>query len=246
VDAANRPSAIIAADLIVPVEVLSQVASEAKIPFVLFVRGDPARPSEWMCRLGPTTAQVATGVRGYLVSAGLKSGEAVNIVHTISRGERADQLAVAISASGFTATGRVVLSDTAPLQTDILSREIAKPGKASAWLVTVPTRFIDPIVGAIRNSQAGVPLVVDGGLNDPAPILRQASAKDVVVLSSISPELVNQRPLARAIEARLRENINQPLTPSSALAATATQVLAQAVVAAKVEGEAYGAATRER
>ena len=101
------------------------------------------------------------------------------------------------------------------------------------------------IAEVIRRIQDEAPIVIDAGIFDPAPILRTVNARNVVAVSPFAPELVDRRALAGAIARRVRETTGSDLSPAGAIAATAVQVLAQAVVTANVRGDAFGEATRE-
>jgi ABC-type branched-subunit amino acid transport system substrate-binding protein len=239
--ASKPPAAIIIADLTLPPEAWVGQAAEFKIPFVLLTTGTSKSRSEWICQLAPSATQIARGLLGYL--AANANREPINIVTTALRAPRADDFAIAIVAAGSKVGVRVSLPDNLGQDWTTLEAEILKAGKNSAWMVSMPVAAVPRLIEVLRKrfDQQG-PIAVDTGLADPNPVLRSADAR-VVALCSFSPELVKNHSPARDIEQRMQKSSDLSLTPAAAVAATATQVLAAAVI--KAQGSDHGTATRD-
>jgi ABC-type branched-subunit amino acid transport system substrate-binding protein len=239
----SPPAAFIVADF-VPPPLLSELGARFQIPLVSIFSSPSRGQSEWVCRIAPDAAQVAVGALAYVGTLGLRSNQPINFISTSATEIRSTEFANAVAASGRPTGVRVTLLDPSGRDITPLAAEVPKAVEGSGWIISVPTPALPTIIQLLQRSSAQGPIVVDAGVLDPNLILRAANAPNLVLLSSFAPEVVNQRPLARAIDARVRQIIDRPLTPVAALAATAAQVLAQAVVVADVRGTAYGEATR--
>jgi branched-chain amino acid transport system substrate-binding protein len=140
---------------------------------------------------------------------------------------------------------QVELAD--PMAQDIarLTAERALTVQDPAWIISVSLGSVARVVAEIRRYQTRSRIAIDAGISDLLPVLQAINPSNLVAVSPFSPQIVTRRPLAASVEQRVRAIANRPLTPATAVAATAVQVLASAVIAAKVTGGAYGEAVRD-
>jgi len=241
----SPPSAIIAVNFSVPPSQLARIGLKFNTPFIFIPTYASGPASEWVFRLSPSMARIAAGVIGYLEAAGVQRDQPVNIVNTASFAGRGAEFADSLAATGRRVGVRVTLLAEASGRFTVLETEVLGAVRNSAWIVSAPVADWEVTVQAIRRKQDAAPIMIDAGINDPVPFLRAIGAQNVVVLSPFDPELVDRRPLARTINERVVRDIGHPLTPAAAITATAVQVLAEAVVAAKVRDDDYGEATRD-
>jgi ABC-type branched-subunit amino acid transport system substrate-binding protein len=238
------PAAVIVADALPP-PFLDQLGAQLKIPLISILTFPAGTSSEWVCHLSPNTIQIANAMTRYLDASPGQRGQPVNIVSTAGFTGREVDFVKVLEAAGRRVDVRVTLPDPFLPDFRVLEPEIAKSAKNSSWIISAPLPAPPAIVAAIRRFQDDAPILIDAGILDPASILRTGDARNVVAVSPFAPELVERRPLAGAIAKRVREIAGSDLSPDGAIAATAVQVLAQAVVTAKVSGDAYGEATRD-
>jgi branched-chain amino acid transport system substrate-binding protein len=238
------PAAVIVADAL-PLPLLDQLGTQLKIPLISILTYTSGAPSEWVCRLSPNTVQIANAMVRYLAAAPGQRGQPVNIVSAAANAGRVAEFVDVLAAAGKRVDVRVTLPDPFMRDFTVLEPDIRRSVKNSGWIVSSPFANSPAIAEVIRRSQDEAPIVIDAGIVDPVPILRTANALNVVTLSPFAPDQVDRRPLAGAIARRVRETTGSDLAPAGAIAATAVQVLAQAVVTANVRGDAYGEATRD-
>jgi ABC-type branched-subunit amino acid transport system substrate-binding protein len=239
----KRPSAIIAADPVMPVEALSELGDRFQTPFISVFSYPPRVSSQWVFCIAPDATQVAAALPVALKAAGARLDQPFNLVYTRFAAPRADAFARAVAEGGGTIGVRIELTN--PLDADLTAQmmEARKAAKGSAWVVSVPTPVVALVIKRLHEFQDIVPIVIDGGISNPTAILSSGPSTNVLVLSSFYPDPPN--PLAVGVYAGIRQIVNGPAAPAGVLAATATQVLAQAVVTAEEKGDAYGIATRD-
>ena len=109
-------------------------------------------------------------------------------------------------------------------------------------VMSVPGAFAASTLGPVlaEATRAGVQIVLDAWLTDPSALLRGLQLPGVVVLSTNAPDLLARRPLGREIA-----QLANTTSTDAVLAATATQVLAAAVVTASGNTGDYGRETRD-
>jgi ABC-type branched-subunit amino acid transport system substrate-binding protein len=235
------PAAVIVADALPPA-LLEQLGSQLKLPMITVVSSASGAASEWVFRLSPNATQIANAMLRYLAGLPEQRTLPVNIVSAATLAPRVADFVNVFEAAGKRVDVRVT-TDPFALDAGALEPRISGAVKNSGWIISAPFQGALEIARAIRRLQGDAPILVDAGNADPAAILRPLEAQNVAVISAFAPDLAG-RPLVGPIAERVRKSSGSDLAPAGALAATAVQVLAQAVVKAKVQGDAYGEATR--
>jgi ABC-type branched-subunit amino acid transport system substrate-binding protein len=237
------PAAVIVADPLPP-PLLERIAADLKTPMISILSFPADASSQWVCRLSPNAIQIADAIMRHLGTLPGQRGRPVNILSAPGSDARVAQFAVVLQNAGKPINVRVSVTDPFTPDLSRLEPEIGKADKNSAWIVSAPLSVLPALIAVIRRAAPEGPIIIDTGIADPGPVLRAAASANVVAISPFAPDLVERRPLATAIARRVREATGSELTAPGAVAATAVQVLVEAVVAADVRGDNYGEAVR--
>jgi branched-chain amino acid transport system substrate-binding protein len=241
VEEGPAPAAVIVADALAP-PLLEQLGAQLELPMISILSSASRAASQWVFRLSPNAAQTANAMLRYLAGLPEQQRLPVNFVSATTFAPRVADFVNVLEAGGKRVDVRAT-TDPFGLDTAVLEPDIRRSVKNSGWIVSAPIQATVAIAQAIRRIQGDAPILVDAGNADPAAILRPLNAQSVVVISAFAPDVAD-RPLANDIAARVLKTSGSDLAPAGAIAATAVQVLAQAVVTANVRGNAYGEATR--